>query len=181
MPFSGVTSYGKGYDVGGTNAAGRPLGTPTSGIGSGGGALITSSIVSGIADVANSFITAGRLKNTAKFNAGMADISGRMVKTVAKYEIQRIRKRSDAMFSKQRALYAKAGVTFDGSPAAVMQASLREAELDAFATELNAEMTAWSIKTQGRIGQAEVAGVYGDAGLHGAKTILNTATYIGAR
>lgn len=179
MAFSGITSYGKGYDVGGTNAAGKPLGTPANGIGS--GALITSSVISGIGEVANSFIEAGRRKATAKFNAGMADISGRMVRTVAKYEIQRIREKSDALFSKQRALYAKSGVTFSGSPAAVMQASLKEAELDAFNTELTAEMSAWNIQMQGRIGKAEVAGAYGDAGIGAAKTILNTATYIGAR
>lgn len=181
MGFSGITSAGQGFDVGGTNAAGMPLGTPANGIGSLNTALITSSVISGLGDIANQFINAGRVKATAKFNQGMAAIQGEMVKTVAKYEIARIRKKSDTLYSKQRAIYAKAGVTFDGSPAEVMKDSLKSGELDAFTINMNAEMQAWSYNAQAKINVNEASGATGAASVNSAKTILQTASFIGAR
>jgi len=140
----------------------------------GAGAVITAGVLSGLTDIITGFVNAGRIKQTAKFNAAMGDIQIRMAKTVAKYEIARIRQRSDSLFSRQRAIYAKSGVTFDGSPAAVMQNSLKEAELDVFATDLNAEMAGWATEAQGKIGIMETSGAYGAAMMNAGKTILNT-------
>jgi hypothetical protein len=117
------------------------------------GATVTAGVLSGLTEIITGYVNAGRIKQTAKFNAAMGEIQTRMAKTVAKFEIARIRLRSDSMFSTQRALYAKSGVTFDGSPAEVMTRSLKEAEMDAFVTDLNAEMAGWSVEAKGKIGQ----------------------------
>lgn len=144
----------------------------------GAGAVVTAGVLSGLTDIVTGFVNAGRIKQTAKFNAAMGEIQTRMAKTVAKYEIARIRQRSDSLFSKQRALYAKSGVRFEGSPAVVMANSLKEAELDVFATDLNAEMAGWATEAQGKIGMMETSGAYGAAMSNAGKTILDTGEKI---
>lgn len=168
-----------------------------------GGATVTAGVLSGLTSIITGFINAGRIKNTAKFNAGMADIEARMAQTQAdftsrinrvsaKYAIAQIRRTSDQLFSKQRALYAKAGVTFSGSPAEVMTESLKQAELDVFATDLNADIASWNgqfaatniateKKAEADIYRMGAQSVYVDAGTSASNTILSMLTKHGAR
>jgi len=151
------------------------------------GATITAGVLSGIADIATGFINAGRIRQTAKFNEAMADIENRMIgvqrtiaKSSAKYEIAQIRRRSDQLYSQQRALYAKAGVRLEGSPAEVMTESLKEAEMDAIITDINAEYTdiglevsQWSNKSKTDIANIGASSAYANALMGASKTILN--------
>lgn len=146
-----------------------------------GGATVTAGLLSGLTDIATTFVNAGRAKNLAKFNAGMAEIEGRMAKVAARFEIAGIRRRSEKLFSRQRALYAKAGVKLEGSPAEVMLDSLKEAELDAAITDINAEYIGWQKRTEGDIGKMQVAGVYGDAMMKTGAKLLNMGTNYLAR
>ncbi len=180
---------------GGSSGSAESSSAAPKGGSAGGGAMVSAGIISGLADIAVGFINAGRIKQTAKFNIGMADIEARMAQTKAdftarinrvsaKYAIAQIRKQSDSLYSTQRALYAKSGVTLDGSPAEVMMASLREAELDVFATDLNADLASWSgqfMATQIASEKKAEAGLYAmgaktayaNAGAGASKTILN--------
>jgi hypothetical protein len=159
--------------------------------GSGGklaGATITAGVLSGIADIATGFINAGRIRQNAKFNEAMADIENRMIgvqrtiaKSSAKYEIAQIRRRSDQLYSQQRALYAKAGVRLEGSPAEVMTDSLKESEMDALITDINAEYTdigleysMWKNKAETDIANIGASSAYANALMNAGKTILTT-------
>jgi hypothetical protein len=173
------------------------MASPTKSSGSGGGssgssklagATITAGVLSGIADIATGFINAGRIRQTAKFNAAMADIENRMIgvqrtiaKSSAKYEIAQIRRRSDQLYSQQRAAYAKSGVKLEGSPAEVMVDSLKESEMDAIITDINAEYTdigleysAWSNKAKTDIANIGASSAYANALMGAGKTILST-------
>ena len=191
-----IDTLGENLSFGG-GSGGSTSAPATGGGGSGGGGsgIASAGIISGLAEIAVGFINAGRIKQTAKFNIGMADIEARMAQTKAdftarinrvsaKYAIAQIRKQSDSLYSTQRALYAKSGVTLDGSPAEVMMASLREAELDVFAMDLNADLASWSgqfMATQIASEKKAEAGLYAmgaktayaNAGAGASKTILN--------
>lgn len=148
------------------------LGLTKSGGVSAGMATVTSGILSGIADMAVGFINAGRIKQTADFNASLLDINTRLKRLSAKLEIAKIRERSSSLFSKQRAQYAKAGVKLEGSPAEVMKKDLEDAEYNSIITRLNAETAAWQNQTEGDIGRMEASGAYGAAGLNASSRIL---------
>lgn len=159
-----------------------------------GAAIITSSIVSAIGDIAVGFMNAGAatkaskyrtqsMRMTADFNSEMADIQSRMTMNAAKYEIKQIRRRSDMLYSKQRSQYTKAGVTLEGSPAEIMMKSLQEGEQDALITGINAEYEAWGIKARTdtanialRIGDSSATGAYARAASGAGKTILDLGT-----
>ncbi len=107
---------------------------------------VAAGVMSGIANIANSFINAQQVRNAAKYNAGMSELQGRMTRLSADVEIKNIRKKAQSLFSYQRAAYAKAGLKMGGSPIQVMMDSLKEAELDAIYADINAS---YNIGTMG--------------------------------
>lgn len=140
------------------------LGTGSMGGGTGIGAgLVASGVISGLADIATSFINASRTKNTYKFNSRMAELQGdfnakmsglqgRMVRLSASVEIAQIRKDAQSLFSAQRAGYAKAGMDIrEGSPVAVMLESQKNAELDAIYRQISADYNVGLTETQSDI------------------------------
>jgi len=148
------------------------VGAASSGI----GGAVTAGVISGMTDIITGFINAGRVKQTAKFNSALGEIQTRLAKASAKFEIARIRKKSDSMYSTQRALYAKSGVSLAGSPAHVMAESMKNAEMDAFITDLNADLYGNNVSVQNQIGSMEAAGAYGAAGMNAGKSILTMGT-----
>lgn len=151
-----------------TTTSGTDLFGAASKGGGGGGGGVAAGVISGLADIATGFINASRVKNTYKFNQGMADLQanfnaamaglqGRMVRLSADTAIKQIRQKAQGLFSEQRAAYAKAGVKMAGSPAEVMMDSLREAELDVIYTDINATYNIGLLQTQGDIYKTEAA------------------------
>lgn len=67
----------------------------------------------------------------AEYNASLLREQARVSRETAKYEEVRLRKTVGRVKARQRALYAKAGVTFEGSPLEVMVETAGEAEMDA--------------------------------------------------
>ena len=114
----------------------KAVGGATPGAGAG---LVASGVLSGLSTIAQGFINAQRLKNTYNFNEGMAALNKRMMQLSARVAIADIRKKAQSLFSSQRAGYAKAGFSFEGSPAIVAQESLKNASLDEIFTQINAD------------------------------------------
>lgn len=138
--------------------------------------LVSMSVISGLTDVANSFISAQRMRNTAKFNMSMADLQGRMTKLSADAQIKQIREKAQGLYSTQRALYAKAGVRMEGSPAEVMADSLKNSEIDAIYTGINAEYQTSLQRTQAKISNMEARSAMLDTIPKVGKTLLNMGT-----
>lgn len=161
---------------------GSPINASSGGGSSGGGvggATVTSGVISSLTSIATTLLNAQAAKKTAKFNAGMAEIEGRAAKVAAKFEIARIRRRSDQIFGRQIAMYAKSGVKLEGSPAAVMLESLKEAEMDAIITDINAEYFGWQKQAQGDMYKMDAANVYTNAMLSaGAQGVKMGTNYL---
>jgi len=73
----------------------------------------------------------GVARDISEYNASLMREKARITRETAKYEEARLRKTVGRVKSRQRALYAKAGVTFEGSPLEVMVETATEAEMDA--------------------------------------------------
>jgi len=139
-----------------------------------GAGVVASGVISGLTDIATGFINAGRVKNTYKFNAAMAQLQGRMTRLAADVEIKNIRKKAQSLFSSQRAAYAKAGVKMEGSPAVVMANSLKEAELDAIYADISATYNVGLTETQAGIYRMQGQSAQIDAWTNAFQSILNT-------
>jgi hypothetical protein len=129
--------------------------------------LVAGGVISGLANIATNFINAQRTKNVYKFNAAMAQLQGRLIKLGTDVEIKNIREKAMSLFSTQQALYAKAGVAITGSPLEVMAESLKDAELDAIYTDINASLGIGAQETQ--------AGIYKMAGKSAGYDALQNA------
>lgn len=181
------------------------FGTGSMGGGTGIGAgLVASGVISGLSDIATSFINASRTKNTYKFNSQMSNLQadfnskmsglqGRMVRLSADVEIKNIRQKAQSLYSEQRAGYARAGMDIrEGSPVAVMMHDLKEAELDEIYTNISADYQVGLTSTQSDIYKinanaqeginkmnAKSAGI--DAWTSAGNTILKMGTKIATR
>ena len=90
-----------------------------------------------------SAIQAGRSqKKMADYNAAVSERDALAAEQKAEYDIAAHRRRTRKMLGKQRALYGKAGVTFEGSPLLVMEETAAEAELDALAIRYSGDIAA---------------------------------------
>ena len=142
----------------------------------GGGGQIASGVIGGLTEIATGLINAKRTKQTYKFNAAMAELQGRMVRLSADVEIKGIRKRAKSLFSSQRALYAKAGVKMEGSPAAVMMNSLKEAELDAIYLDISATYNVGLTQSEADIYRMKGRSAQRDSYMKMGKTLLGMYT-----
>ena len=152
--------------------------------------MLASGVISSIGSIVESHINAGMIKDQYEFKASMLnlqsrmqELQGRMVRIGADVEIRRIRKNADLMYGHQRAAYANAGVKMAGSPAAVMLNSMKEYELDAIYTDINATYNIDMVKYQADTtrNQAELESAQGRMAKYGAyqentKTLLSMGT-----
>ena len=65
------------------------------------------------------------------YNAAVAERDTMAARDTADIEASRKRRETQKLLGKQRALYGKAGVTFEGSPLELMEETAAEGELDA--------------------------------------------------
>lgn len=66
-----------------------------------------------------------------EYNAQLAEREAKETQVAAAYEESKLRKGGERLKARQRALYAKAGVTPEGSPLEVMEQTAVELEMDA--------------------------------------------------
>ena len=154
----------------------NPGGTSGGGMSGAGYGMIASGVISSIGTIVEGYINAGRMKNQFDFQAKMLALKGRMVRLGADIEIKRIRSRAQTLYGMQRAGYANAGVKMSGSPAAVMLASLREAELDVIYTDINAEYAVETGDTQSAVYRAQGRMTGYEANINTGNTILSMGT-----
>ena len=151
----------------------------TSGAGIGYG-MIAGGVISGLASIAQGFISAKRQKNAYNFNSSMAELQGRMTRLSADIAIKDIRKKAQTAFSSQRALYAKAGVRMEGSPAAVMLNTAKEYELDALYADISAEYNVGNLRQSAALNRMEGESAGWDAWQNTYKNVLSmSSNFIG--
>jgi hypothetical protein len=107
----------------------------------------------------------------AEYNAAVARQQAEASREAGKLEAARIRKQKERLTGRQRAMYAKAGVTMEGSPMEVMLDSATDAEMDALITEYNYETQARQAGSQASMSQWR-AGVYERTGTQRAGATL---------
>jgi len=76
--------------------------------------------------------------NASELNSGLYDIEAKGVLSDSEYTAKRIKERGDSFVGNQIAMYAKAGVTFDGSPIKVIQQTEKNIRMDIMTTRYNA-------------------------------------------
>jgi len=101
-----------------------------------------------------------------KYNAQVAERNAKAAKAVAEAEAARKRRETQRLLRRQRAVYGKAGVTFEGSPLLVMEDTAAEGELDALLIEYRGLTQKQAYRSQAetdrmRAQQAKAAGWYG--------------------
>ena len=94
-------------------------------------------------------------------NAYLAESEGRMAAFGAKLNIKRFREQADSFLGNQVAAYGKAGVKFEGSPAAVYFKSAKDLEMDALISEYNADFNTWNKEMQASMYKTYGSAVYG--------------------
>jgi len=144
----------------------------SSGSGIGGG-MVASGVMSGLTEIATTYINAQRAKNTYKFNAAMSQLQGRLVRLSADKQIKDIRAKAASIYSSQRAGYAKAGVQMTGSVLEVMLESAKNAELDEIFVGINADLGISSYDTQAGLYKLAGKSAMMDANTSALKSILN--------
>jgi hypothetical protein len=103
-----------------------------------------SSFTEGISD----FGEAGQLMATAsgyKTQAGLLDVPIKATLVAGDQQANQYRIQGDKFIARQRAMYAKAGVRFTGSPAAVWAETEKNIQMDVVNTKLNAAARANAI------------------------------------
>jgi len=147
-------------------------------ISGGGGAEISGMVAGAVSNIAVGFINAQRRRNALKFNMRMAELQGRKIRLAADVQIRGIRKRANALLSTQEALVGASGLTFSGSPTAVMVQSLKEAELDIIFTNINADLGIGQTQTQADIFRIQADSATSRAVLNTGTTLLNLQTQL---
>ena len=168
------TALNPDIKLGGINSTGG--GFNLKGVGAG---LIASGVMSGLSDIATTFINAQRTKNTYKFNEAMSGLNKRTLRLSADVAIKDIRKKAQSILSSQRASYARAGIDIrEGSPIAVAMESQKNAELDEIYANINTDYGLSIIDVNTGINKMETqSAIYDQYGGIG-KTILNTGVKI---
>ena len=89
------------------------------------------------------------------FNSSVAREEGKLAQAKAKLDIVRRRKKAVSLVSEQEALFAKSGVTLEGSPLLIIEDTIAQAELDILITQFNADVAESRAESEAQ--QAELA------------------------
>jgi len=76
--------------------------------------------------------------NASDLNSGLYDVEAKGRSADSEYTAKRMEERGDSFIGTQMSMYAKAGVTFDGSPIKVMQQTEKNIRMDIMTTRYNA-------------------------------------------
>lgn len=123
--------------------------------------------VAGIGMSAYSQYEQGRSQNEwSQYNAAIAERDAKASRQSAEYEAGRKRKETERLLGRQRALYSKAGVTFEGSPLLLMEETAAEGEIDALMIQREGKLRASRYQSEAELSRmkgsaAQRAGYWG--------------------
>jgi hypothetical protein len=109
----------------------------------------------------------------AEYNAKLAKRNAKSARENAEYEARQKRRGTARLIGKQRALYAKAGVTMEGSPLDVLQETAAQGEMDALMIERGYAQQGAAYKSQSELAKMR-ARHYKQQGYFGAGSTLLT-------
>ncbi|MCM8784562.1 MAG: hypothetical protein NC818_07375 [Candidatus Omnitrophica bacterium] len=142
--------------------------------------VITSLIVAGAGmEIASQYQQARAYQEQAEYNARVAELQAQQVERAQKLEEYRLNRAKEALLGKQRALYAKAGVSLEGSPLEVLADTEAQYQLDLSVSRYNADVQKRRLGYEA--GYQRYAGKqYMRAGYLGmGTTLLTTGTKLG--
>lgn len=142
-----------------------------------------------------------------EYNAQLAEREARETQVAAAYEESKLRKGGERLKARQKVLYAKAGVTPEGSPLEVMEQTAAELEMDALMIRRGGQLgyqrytaaaglermmgksallrgraarraSRWGMAATGLTGAAQLGYQYGQMGKGGGLTDTARATYL---
>ena len=124
---------------------------------------------------------ASAMSDIEKYNAAVAAGQAGILKAKRDVDVKRMRKQARSLVSLQAASYAKAGVTFAGTPSLVMEDTSAELELDALLVKYNADVEiSRSISEAGH--RRRLASQYKTSGaIRAGTTLLTTTAQFGAK
>jgi len=128
-------------------------------------ALVTS--IAGTAMSVYSQVEQGKSQNEwSQYNAAVAERDAVAAQQSAEYDAAQKRKETAKLIGRQRALYGKAGVTFEGSPLELMEETASQGELDALMIEREGKLKAGNYQSEAALSRmkgssAQKAGYYG--------------------
>ena len=105
-------------------------------------------------------------KKWGSYSAAVAERDAETARMNAEYEAGVHRKETQRLLGRQRALYGKSGVTFEGSPLLMMAETAAEGELDALMIKREGELRAQGYHSEATLSRmrgraAQSAGYYG--------------------
>ncbi len=133
------------------------------------------SAFAGITGIAGSILAGETAALTQETNIAIARSQQRILAARRKLEKSRDKKRAKQFLGRQNALFAKAGVTLEGSPIDVIEDSARELEFDSIIKDINANIE--NSRLESEIGQRGFAARTARAGgiRRAGTTLLETA------
>jgi len=112
-------------------------------------------------------------KKWNKYNAAVSDRDATAAEQSAEYEAGLKRKETERLLGRQRALYGKSGIAFEGSPLLVMEETAAQGELDALMIERSGTLYGERYRSEGELSRMKGKSA-GRAGYYGAGTTLLT-------
>lgn len=138
------------------------------------GTWLAISAIAGTAMSAVGQVQAGQeQKKWSEYNAAVAARDAEASKQAAGYEAGQKRKETERLLGRQRALYGKAGVTFEGSPLELMEETAAAGELDAMMIEREGKLRGSRYMEEAQLSRMKGRGA-ARAGMWGAGSSLLT-------
>jgi len=108
-----------------------------------------------------------------QYNASVAERDAESARQSAEYEAALKRKEGEKLLGRQRALFGKAGVTFEGSPLMLMEQTASDIEMDALMIERGGKLTEQRYQSEATLSRMQGTAAQ-KAGYYGAGTTLLT-------
>jgi len=112
-------------------------------------------------------------KKWGEYNAQVAERDAESARQSAEYEAGLKRREGEKILGTQRALFGKAGVTFEGSPLMLMEQTAADVEMDALMIERGGVLTSQRYQSEATLSRMKGQAA-SRAGYYGAGTTLLT-------
>jgi len=139
-------------------------------------ALLAASTAMG---VGGSLIQGQQQAQAAEYNAAVARQQAEAARVAGELEAERIRIAGEKLTGQQKAMYAKSGVTFAGSPMEVMIDSATQNEMDALMTEYNYAIQASQAESEAALAEWRAKTAVTSSYMRAGTTLLQGASSSG--
>ena len=144
-------------------------------------ALIGLTVVSGITQAIGAYQQGKARQEAAEYNAAVARQEGEIARRQAEIELYQTTEEARRMRSRQAALYAKAGVLSEGSPAYVIADTAAQYEFEKDVIKYNAEIGVSRAESQARYDEFMGEQYYQEGLFKAGTTLLGTGLSLGQR